>query len=291
MPELPEVETIVRDLNKSVKGLKITGVWADRKKVVKEPKNFEEFEKKIKGEKILKAHRRAKYILLDLTHNKTLIIHQKISGHLLYGKWQSIKGKWIAKTPGPLRNDPENRFIRFILFLSNGKMLALCDLRRFAKVLLVDTPYEELPEMKKLGPEPLSKDFNFNKFKEAISRKKGKIKAVLMDQTVIAGIGNIYSDEILWYARINPTKRVEILKDAEIKKIFKAMKKVFNIAINAKGNSSQDYRRLSGELGSYQYRQVAYQRTGEKCKRNDGGIIKRIKIGGRSAHYCPVCQY
>ena len=290
MPELPEVQTIVDDLNKTVKGLKITGFWNDWEKLIKQPK-IEEFEKQIKGKRILSARRRAKYILIDLSGGRTLIIHQKISGHMLYGRWKLEVGNWKALTAGPLRNDKQNRFIRFILFLDNKKMLALSDLRRFAKVLLVDTnKLNELKEIKELGPEPLDKSFNFGKFKEILKKKKGKIKTVLMDQTVIAGIGNIYADEILWYAGINPLKRTEKLNEGGLKKIYQAIKKVLPMAINAKGDSMQDYRRLNGELGNYQYFQKAYQMTGEKCAKKDGGVIKKIKVGGRGTHFCPKHQ-
>lgn len=290
MPELPEVETIVRDLNKSVKGLKITGVWADRKKIIRFPE-YEIFVSQIKNRKILKARRRAKYILVDLSRNKTLIIHQKISGHLLYGKWIIEKSIPRGIFPDSLKNDPQNRFIRLILYLNNKKQLGLSDLRRFAKGLLVDTDkVEELKEIKELGPEPLEKDFNFNKFKKVICKKRGKIKQVLMNPSVIAGIGNIYSDEILWYSKIHPLKRTEKLSENDLKNIYSSIKEILLTAIKAKGDSMQDYRTLSGELGGYQYKQKAYQMTGEKCSRKDGGIFKRIKVGGRSAHFCPVCQ-
>lgn len=290
MPELPEVQTIVDDLNKAVKGLKITGFWNDWKKLIKEPK-IEEFGKQIKGKKILGARRRAKYILVDLSEQKTLIIHQKISGHMLYGKWEQEGKNWKATEKGPIRGDPQNRFIRFILFLSNGKMLALSDLRRFAKVLLVDTDkLNELKDIKELGPEPLDKNFTFEKFKGTLKKKKGKIKTVLMDQTIIAGLGNIYADEVLWHAGIHPLKRVDRLSEQELKKIHKTIKKVLQIAIDAKGDSMQDYRRLNGELGSYQYIQKAYQMTGKKCSKKDGGVIKKIKVGGRGTHFCPKHQ-
>jgi formamidopyrimidine-DNA glycosylase len=290
MPELPEVETIVRDLNKSVKRLKITSVWVDWKKIIRQP-SYEEFVKQVKNRKILEARRRAKYILIDLSGNKTIIIHQKISGHLLYGNWEIENNIPKSLIPGPLRDDSQNRFIRFILFLDNKKALGLSDLRRFAKVLLLDTDkLNELKEIKELGPEPLERDFSFEKFKEIICKKRGKIKPVLMNQNVIAGIGNIYSDEILWYAKIHPLKPVERFKKQELREIYQAIKKVLPTAIEAKGDSMQDYRRLSGELGNYQYQQKVYQMTGRKCPRNDGGIIKRIKIAGRSAHFCSVCQ-
>lgn len=295
MPELPEVQTIVDDLNKTIKGLKITDIWADQKKIVKKPK-YKEFEKQIKNKKIINVERKAKYILINLSGGKTLIIHQKISGHLLYGKWKLNKSKdnsqkWIAQDKGPLRDDPQNRFIRFILFLNNGKMLALSDLRRFAKILLVDkSEVKNLKEINQLGPEPLAKNFTFDLFKKIMRNKRGKIKSVLMDQKTISGIGNIYSDEILWYAGIHPLKIAETLNEKELKNIFNAIKKVLKMAIKSKGDSIQDYRRPNGKKGGYQYIQKAYQMTGKKCAKKDGGIIKRIKIGGRSAHFCPVHQ-
>jgi len=311
MPELPEVETIVRQLSHKVIGLKISDAWTDWPRTIK-THTLDKFRKEIRGRKILRAHRRAKYII-DLFGDLTLIIHQKISGHLLYGKWVSkgqesrIKNqelrnkirnnlkfenqKWLPATEGPLVEDPFNRHIRFILWLSNGYMLGLSDLRRFGKVFLGETEkIENINEIGRLGPEPLDTKFNFKKFRELFRNKKGKIKQVLMDPFFIAGIGNIYSDEILWYSGIRPDCRVEELKESDVKRIYKHMKIVLKKAIGARGDSQQDYRTLDGEFGNYQNMTKAYQLTGEKCKKHDGGIIKRIKMGGRSAHYCPVHQ-
>jgi formamidopyrimidine-DNA glycosylase len=290
MPELPEVETIVRQLNKEVASRKITDVWTDWPKMIR-THSLERFVREIKGRKILHAYRRAKYILMGLSGGKTLIIHQKISGHLLYGKWKIVNKKPAAITEGPIKSDPQNRFIRFILYLDNGYMLGLSDLRRFGKVLLVDTDkVEDITEIKKLGPEPLDKNFTLKKFKELIVKKRGTIKRVLMDQFVISGIGNIYSDEILWYAGAHPLKRVEKLNDKEVAAIYKYIRFVLKKAVGVLGDSEQDYRTLEGKMGGYQNKKKAYQLTGEKCQKHDGGIIKRIKINGRSAHFCPVHQ-
>jgi len=231
MPELPEVETIVRQLNKEVASRKITDVWTDWPKMIR-THSLERFVREIKGRKILHAYRRAKYILMGLSGGKTLIIHQKISGHLLYGKWKIVNKKPAAITEGPIKSDPQNRFIRFILYLDNGYMLGLSDLRRFGKVLLVDTDkVEDITEIKKLGPEPLDKNFTLKKFKELIVKKRGTIKRVLMDQFVISGIGNIYSDEILWYAGAHPLKRVEKLNDKEVAAIYKYIRFVLKKAV------------------------------------------------------------
>lgn len=290
MPELPEVETIVRGLNQKVVGFKIVDAWTDWPRTIKTHK-LADFVHEIKGRKILHAHRRAKYIMMDLSGDKTLIIHQKISGHLLYGKWKVVGKKIESAIGGPIKSDPYNRFIRFILYLSNGYMLGLSDVRRFGKVFLGDTDkIESINEIGKLGPEPLDPKFTADKFKELMRKRKGVIKKVLMDPLVIVGIGNIYSDEILWYSGIHPLRRVEKLTDKELATIYKNIRFVLKKAIGAKGDSQQDYRTLEGKFGNYQNMQKAYQLTGEKCQKRDGGIIKRIMVNARSAHFCPVHQ-
>jgi len=282
MPELPEVETIVKDLKRFVPGLKIRDVWTD---VLK----FKKIKKYIVKEKILKVERRGKNILISLTHDKILLVHQKMTGHLMYGKWRQRDHRWESILPGPMYDDPENRFIHLVLFLSNDRQLALCDMRKFAKVVVIPTE-KILDEFEQMGPEPLDKKFNFKKFKEIIVGKKGKIKTVLMDQSVIAGIGNIYSDEILWLAGIHPLKKISSLKEAGLKKIYQSIKPVLNKAIEARGSSYIDYRDAQGRKGRYQEMQNAYGLKGEKCKKRDGGIIQKIRVGGRSAHFCPVHQ-
>lgn len=149
---------------------------------------------------------------------------------------------------------------------------------------------EKSEEIKSLGLEPLEKSFTFEKFKEALAkRKKGKIKQVLMDQTVIAGIGNIYSDETLWEAKVHPFEDVSKLSEDELKRIYQAIKKILKRAIEVKGESISDFRRLSGEKGGFDPLRKVYRREEEKCSRC-GTIIKRIKLAGRSAHFCPNCQ-
>ncbi len=289
MPELPEVETIVRELRKKVVGLRITDVWVDWPKTVKQAGGIDNFKKQVKNKKILSIRRRAKYIVMDIEGKKTIFIHQKISGHLLYGRWKLQKGVWISRIPGPLKNDRQNGYIRFILILNNGYQLGLSDLRRFGKVILVDDDkVKDLKEIRDLGPEPL--EINPNKFEELFAKKKGRIKQVLMDPAFIAGIGNIYSDEILWASGLHPLSRVENLDKNDLKKIFESTIKILKKAIKYKGASVDDYRVLSGERGRFQNIRNAYQKTGEKCKKKDSGIIERLRIGGRSAHFCPKHQ-
>jgi len=296
MPELPEVHIIVTDLKKFLPGLQITDVWTDIPK-------FKKIKKDVIKEKILKVERRGKNILIGLTGGKTILVHQKMTGHLLYGKYKRISNsqfsiskktkegnkKWEAVEPEDLK-DPLNRFIHLVFSLSSGKHLALCDMRKFAKVIII--PTEKISkEFEKMGPEPFDKNFNFKKFFEIMKNKGGKIKSVLMDQNVIAGIGNIYSDEILWLAGIHPTKKTSGLKEAELKKIYQSIRPILNKAIGARGSSYIDYRDAQGKRGRYQEMQYAYGLKGQKCKkRGCGGIIEKIVVGSRSAHFCPKHQ-
>src|SRR3990167_3181725 len=156
MPELPEVETIVNELNKKIIGLKITDVWSDWPKTVKQAGGIDSFKKQVKKKRILSVRRRAKYIIMDIAGKKTLFVHQKISGHLLYGKWKLTDGIWKSVFRGPLKEDRQNGYIRFMLMFNNGYQLGLSDPRRFGKVILVDDDkVKDLKEISGLGPEPL----------------------------------------------------------------------------------------------------------------------------------------
>ena len=315
MPELPEVQTIVSDLQKILPGLKIGDVWTDWKKMFparggsafggkKSSLSFDNFKKEVVGEKILDIRRVGKNILINLSGNKTVLVHQKMTGHFLYGNWKFEKatpdmpdgsrdgrGKWISEEKGPIRDDPQNRFIHLVFDLSNGKQLALSDLRKFAKVLLWPTDkLNELKDIKDLGPDPTAEDFDFKKFQERLAEKKGRIKTVLMDQSVFAGIGNIYSDEILWLSGIHPMKPVSSLTQEELKTIYTSTKKILKRALEARGTSDSDYRDPYGRKGHYQEILYVYGLEREKCQKKDGGIITRLKVGGRSAHFCPIHQ-
>ena len=290
MPELPEVETIVRGLQERVLFRTFFDVWTDFSRIVKKPKKFGQFKKEIKQRKIQRIWRRGKNILFDLSGEKTLLIHQKLTGHLLVGYWILDNGYWKPKNHGPLE-EKINTYIHLLFTLDNGQMLALSDLRKFAKVEFWDK--KELinsKEFKELGPDPLEKNFTLKRFKEAIlKKKKGKIKQVLMDQTVIAGIGNIYSDETLWEAKVSPFKEIKQLKDKEIKKIYDAMRRILEKAIRLKGASVVDFRDVKGRKGRFDRVINVYRREGKLCPRCEAKI-EREKIGGRSTHFCPECQ-
>ena len=300
MPELPEVETIVRGLNTKVLERTFVDVWTDFPKIIKKPRDFGQFKKEIKNKKIQKIWRRGKNIIFNLTGNKVLLVHQKLTGHLLSGKWRQDGGVWKSLIPGPISDDPRNRFLHLIFFLDNNRQLGLSDLRKFAKVEIWDkNELENSKGFKSLGPEPLEKNFTFEKLKKALTKKKaakgeprqrrGKIKQILMNQEVIAGIGNIYSDEILWKARIHPFKDISKLTEAELKEIYTALQKILRKAIKLRGESISDFRDIEGRRGFFDKARKVYRREGEKCSRC-GKIIKRLKLAGRSAHFCPKCQ-
>jgi len=281
MPELPEVQTIVDELKKTVKNRRIVDLWTDWSK-------YRPIRHHVVGKKIIDIERRGKNILFSLSDNHLLLIHQKMSGHLLVGKWKSVKGIWVSTIPGPLLEDRNNQYIRLIFFLDNGKMLALSDLRRFAKILCgPKNIILNLPDIKDLGPEALS--LSEKVFIELFKKKKGILKSVLMNQNFIAGIGNIYSDEIVWLAKIHPQKRIEKLTLKNLKDVYQAMREIVLKAHKLNGTSIDDYRTANGERGRYDLVRYVYQREGKLCQRC-GTLIKRIKIGGRSAHFCPKCQ-
>jgi len=281
MPELPEVQTTVNGLNQTVKGKKIVDVQTNYnsphyvgKDDIKNPKFFALFRKKVRSQKILKTERRAKNILIHLSNRQTILIHMKMTGHFVYDR-------------------PNINFVRLDFKLDNGKHLVLSDLRKFAKVTLVKTDeLEKSFHLKHLGPEPLEKVFKFEVFKyQVLKRPKGRMKQVLMDQSLIAGIGNIYSDEILWRVGIHPLSHPNKIPKENLKAMFKAMKETLRKGLDFGGDSMSDYRNIKGEKGNFQKYHQAYKKTGRKCGRRDcGGIIKRIVIGARSAHFCSVHQ-
>jgi formamidopyrimidine-DNA glycosylase len=213
---------------------------------------------------------------------------------LLVGKWRKENEIWKPIKNGPL-SDPYNRFLHLIFFLDNGLMIALSDARKFAKVELWQT--EELKNvLDKLGPEPLNKDFTFEKFGKVLKGKKsmpagrqGKIKQILMNPEIIAGIGNIYSSEVLWQAKIHPEKNFAKLSEKELKLLYLAIQKVLKQAVKLGGESFSDYRKPDGNKGNFDTERKVYKREGQKCSRCKTKI-KRIKFAGRSAFFCPFCQ-
>jgi len=289
MPELPEVQTTVSGLNSKVLNRTFVDVWSDWEKLVKRPKDFKFFKKEIKGKKIKKVWRRAKNVIFELSDGCSLLIHQKMTGHLMVGTWHLEGKKWVPNKRGPFE-DKINTFLHIVFILDNKQMIVLSDVRKFAKIELWKT--EELlnsKEFKSIGPEPLEKDFTFKKFEDILKNKNGKVKQVIMKPEIIAGVGNIYASEALWWSKIHPEKSVAKLSKKDLQLLFKYIKKVLIEGIKFGGDSFSDYRDVNGERGRFESKKVAYKREGEKCRRcND--LIKRIQFGARSAFFCPSCQ-
>ncbi|MEK7169393.1 MAG: bifunctional DNA-formamidopyrimidine glycosylase/DNA-(apurinic or apyrimidinic site) lyase [Patescibacteria group bacterium] len=313
MPELPEVHTTATYLNKAVKNRIIKDVWTDWPKYFRAPKgkirqSAESFKKKILGRKILSVGRKGKNILFRLSGGYTMLAHQKMTGHFLVGRWhkngkfksqnKKLNNVWLGQKwvpvdhKGPLGDD-RNRFIRLIFFLSGGEMLALSDLRRFAKIILgKDEEILNLPELQELGPEPIDTKLTSEKFAgifEFLNRRKINIKQALLSQEFVSGAGNIYADESLWQAKIHPLRLAGKLNRAELSRLYKALRLVLKRAIKSRGSSVDDYRDPSGRAGVYQNAHEVYHKEGKLCSRC-GTKIKRIKIGQRSTHFCPHCQ-
>lgn len=298
MPELPEVTTTVNGLNEVLPRLVVQDVWTDyyvktankRTDNIKNKKYFETFKKELVGEKFKNAERRGKNILIHLTNNKTVLIHMKMTGHLLYGTY-AWDGK-VWKSNDPLLRDPFNQFIHFVINFSNGKSLAFSDMRKFAKVLMFETDKKHTHvDLAPLGPEPLENLSKETLKKQLLSWPKGKIKTVLMDQTILAGIGNIYSDEILWASHVHPERAPESLTEKELTLIWKSITTILEHGIQMGGDSMSDYRNIYGEKGGFQNAHKVYRRTKQGClKKGCSGIIQRKIIGGRSSHFCNTHQ-
>ena len=296
MPELPEVETVRRGLIKRVVGRKILNFKKKDNKVVQfEPKDIE-------GQQIKNIERRAKILIFELT-DKIMIAHLKMTGQFI---WEKCPGEiefclrqskrmagghpdkaWFEKLP--------NKHTRAIFHFDDKSVLYFNDIRRFGWLKIPQTSNlkaQSLSELDGLGAEPYSKDFNLEYLKKQTKRYPNrKIKQFIMDQSIIAGVGNIYSDEALFYAGIKPIRMVKNIKNDEWSKIISSVLKALDIGIKYHGSSSENYVDAEGKAGRAHLHVKVYRRTGEKCHRAGcSGTIKRIVVGGRSTHYCPECQ-
>jgi len=270
MPELPEVETIKRQLNRKVKGKKIESVKVNLPKLVKYP--LAKFEKLVKGATVKNVSRRAKLLIIELSNGYALIVHLKLTGQLIF-------------------NGEVSKHTHLIYYFTDNSHLVHNDLRQFGFVKVIPKDkLENFFKKEKFGPEPLSREFTLKVFKNLLEkRKRSKIKPLLMNQAFISGIGNLYADEILFKARVRPDRVTSSLKSSEVKKIYEAILKILSLAISRGGSSTDTYRDARGKKGNYLSLIKVYQRDGNPCFvcRSE---IKRIKMGSRSAHFCPKCQ-
>jgi formamidopyrimidine-DNA glycosylase len=266
MPELPEVETIKNELLPHVLGRTIAGVDVFWDKMVRRP-SVPEFRSRLAGQTITALTRRGKYLFFHLSGGEKLVMHMKMTGSLLI-------------------DPPDDKFARAIIYLDNGPALHFRDPRKFGVMWLAA---DETAVARKLGPEPLDRDFTKSTLAGILKRHKAPVKPVLLDQAIIAGIGNMYADEALFEAKIHPVRPAGSLSDEEVKRLYKAIRRVLRAAIKNKGASVRNYYRPDGNIGTAHDEFRVAHGTGKDCPRC-GAPIQRIVVRGRGTYLCPKCQ-
>ncbi len=288
MPELPEVETVRSGLQRLLPGRQILAVTSDW------PKSFPNAQADVDafliGAKILTVRRRAKVLLIDLDSDYTLVIHLKMTGQLVYRSNDDAERFGAGHPNESLVGELPDKSTRVIISFDNAKLF-FNDQRKFGWMRLL--PTIEVPELdffKKVGSEPLAADFTAQDFIARIRRRPGSnIKSVLLDQTVIAGVGNIYADESLWGAKLHPTTLVRDLSDNKLKTLFKELQYVLNLAIEKGGSTDKNYVNAEGKRGGYLSFARVFRRQNLPCPRCGTTIIK-TRVAARGTHTCPSCQ-
>jgi len=286
MPELPEVETIKIGLNRLLPGLKIKSVNHDW------PKSFPNAPADVKrfmvGAEVKNVRRRAKVLIIELSTDYSLVVHLKMTGQLVFvGNERFGAGHPTVD----LVSELPAKATRVSIVFTNDSKLFFNDQRKFGWMRLL--PSIEVPEIdffKKVGPEPLEADFTAKQFIQRVMRRKNSnIKSVLLDQTVIAGVGNIYADESLWAAKIHPATVVAKIPKVKLEVLYKGLIDVLKLSIKKGGSTDKNYVDAEGKRGSYLTFAKVFRRNGQPCPRC-GTTIEKTRVAGRGTHYCPVCQ-
>jgi formamidopyrimidine-DNA glycosylase len=271
MPELPEVETFATDLRPQLVGRRITAAHILWPRTVAEP-DVPGLTARLAGQKIVRVGRRGKYLLFELESGDSLIIHLRMTGRL------QLITDGSPELAGP--------HVRAWFELDDGRVLNFSDPRKFGRIWLTENLTLVVG---KLGPEPLAWDFSAEVLAERLGRRRGAIKALLLNQEIVAGLGNIYADEALFLAGIHPLRSGASLTSGEIERLHAAIRQVLGEAIGERGTTLRDYRPPYGQIGAYQNRLRVYQQTDQPCPRC-GTPIRRIRVTQRSTHFCPQCQ-
>ena len=286
MPELPEVETVVRGLNRLILKKKIMQVKHDW------PKSFPNLEKDVNdfmiGAEISKVQRRGKAIIIKLNNGWALVTHLRMTGQMVYRGEEN----WGAGHPNDdFLNDLPNKSTRVEIDFEDQTKLFFNDQRKFGYMKLLPEPeIEELSFFQKLGPEPLEDNFTVEIFKERLLKKKNSlVKPTILDQSVIAGVGNIYADEALWRAKIHPETRIKDFSNIDFKNLHESIRFVMNKSIEKGGSTDRNYVNADGSRGNYLEYAAVYHKNGQPCKRC-GTEISKIRVGGRGTHFCENCQ-
>lgn len=287
MPELPEVETVRRGLHELIIGLVVKTAEHDNAKSFPNP--APEVQEFLIGATITAVRRRAKVLLIDLSTNYTLVIHLKMTGQMVY------RGAVVFGAGHPnesLIGELPDRSTRVTLGFADGSHLYFNDQRKFGWMRLMPTiAVPEIDFMKKVGPEPLEADFTAEEFAARFKRRANtNIKAAILDQTVVAGVGNIYADESLWGAKVHPKRLVKTITDEEFRLIYQELREVMQLAIEKGGSTDKNYVSVEGKRGSYLDFARAFRRDGQPCPRHPDVLIEKLRVAGRGTHICPVCQ-
>ncbi len=287
MPELPEVETVRRGLHRLIISRTVKSESHDTPKGF--PNALDDVRQFLIGAIVTDVRRRAKVLLIDLNTNYTLVIHLKMTGQMVY------RGEHVFGAGHPnnsLVGELPDKSTRVTLAFQDGSHLYFNDQRKFGWMRLlptVEVPFIDF--MKKVGPEPLDDAFTSRVFMTRIKKRANTtIKAALLDQTVLAGIGNIYADESLWGAKIHPAQRVKDVSDKELKKLHEELLFVLKLAIEKGGSTDRNYVNAEGKRGSYIDFARVFRREGKECPRHAGVAIIKTRVAGRGTHTCPVCQ-
>lgn len=271
MPELPEVETVRRGLEKLILGKKISNIEIRYPKMIKTDLN--QFQKELPGQVIQSMGRRGKYLLFNL-RDKVLISHLRMEGKYFY-------------YPDEI---PERKHAHILVHFEDGTTLVYEDVRKFGTMeLLAPELLDSYFISKKLGPEPTDQDFDLGRFKLALKKSKKPIKSHLLDQTLVAGLGNIYVDEVLWRAKVHPSRHSNSLTAQEARKAHDETIKVLGQAVEKGGSTIRSYTNAFGEDGTMQEFHQVYDKAGQACSRC-GSTIEKIQLGGRGTYFCPKCQ-
>lgn len=307
MPELPEVQTVVTELNKKLKNKQIKRVVVHNAKLISVgPKTVSniripsqatvnQFSKLLVGRKISSVKRRGKMLIFDFDGPLAMLVHLKMTGQFIFEdenlrKKTGSQYKILNKLSAPLVKLPA-KHTHVVFYFTDGSTLFYNDIRQFGYLRVVeDKDIDQVKEFQDYGPEPLEKNFTFEVFQNSLKlRKKIPIKLALMDTKVVVGIGNIYSDEILYYAKVLPSRTVDSIKPKELKAVFDQIKPVLTMGVKYKGSSVGDFIRTDGKWGSMGKHHYVYGRKGKACK-VCGTIIESKKMGGRTTAFCPKEQ-
>ncbi len=282
MPELPEVQTVVSQLHQKITGKRIVSVWSDWSKKILTP--FFEFEQGVEKAKILGVRRLGKHIVIDLDNQQSIVAHLKMTGHFL------VKNKENRESSAFV-DDPINGYIHHIFTFADKTTLEFSDMRKFGWLKLVKTDeVEGHKSIAELGIDALSRKLTEKLFYEILMKRKARpVGVVLLEQNLIAGIGNIYRSEALFLAGVIPSRKISTLTKDEWSKLLPAIKKVLRHAVRLRGTSDGDFRDTDGLQGRFKRVLYVYGRTGKPCKKC-GTIIERKKLGSRSIFFCPSCQ-